>query len=95
MFDKREYLQKQEQQLDEWSKKIEELRIAAGNVASGDRARCNRLIADLHLKLRGVEEKLVELKISNDSSAERLQGRVDEAWNALSRCYSDAAAVIG
>jgi hypothetical protein len=94
LFEKDAYIKRQEQHLDEWKKKIKELRTAAENARSIERARCNRLIADLHLKLRNVEERIVELKISDDSSAVRLQSSVDEAWTVLFRCFSDAAAVI-
>lgn len=94
MFEKETYVKRQEQHLDEWRKKIEELRTAAENARNIERAKCNRLIADLHLKLRNVEERIVELKISDDSSAVRLQGSVDEAWTVLFKCFSDATAVI-
>jgi hypothetical protein len=94
VFDKQAYVRRQEHHLVKWRKKIDELEAVSGNISNAESDRCNRLIANLHLKLKDVEERIVELRNSDDRSAIDLHRDVEEGWTILFRCFSDAAAVI-
>jgi hypothetical protein len=88
MSDKQAFLENQETRLEEWRKKMDKLRSAAGRVEDGERAEHNRQVANLHLELKSIEEKILEIKLSGDDFKEKSEGEIEEAWSRLSRDFS-------
>jgi hypothetical protein len=91
MFDKQAFLDNQESRLSEWRKKMDKLRAAASRTEDGERAEHNRQVASLHLKLKSIEEKILEVKLSGDESNKKIERDIEIAWNKLS---SDFSAVV-
>ena len=88
MSDKQAFLENQESRLEEWRKKMDKLRTAAGRVDDGERAEHNRQVANLHLKLKSIEEQILEIKLSGDDLMDKSEEEVEEAWSNLSRDFS-------
>jgi hypothetical protein len=42
----------------------------------------------LHLELKSIEEKILEIKLSGDDFREKSEGEIEEAWSRLSRDFS-------
>ena len=82
------FLEKQGSRLSEWRKKIDQLRKAANRAEDGERAGYNQQVASLHLKLKSIEEKILEIKLSGDDSKEKHERDIDAAWGQLSRDFS-------
>ena len=94
MSDKQAFLKIQETRLEEWRKKMDKLRSAAARAGDGERAEYNRQVANLHLELKSIEEKILEIKLSGDDFQEMSEGEVDEAWSKLSRDFSAVVSSI-
>jgi len=88
MSDKQAFLQNQESRLEEWRKKMDKLRTAAGRAGDGERAEYNLQVANLHLKLKSIEEQILEIKLSGDDLKDKSEGELEEAWSNLSRDFS-------
>ena len=59
-----------------------------------ERAEVNRQVADLHLRLKSIESKVVELKLSSDQDAEGLEKAISEEWSGLSRDFTGLSSRI-
>jgi len=94
MSDKQAFLESQESRLVEWRKKMDKLRSAAGRVEDGERAEHNRQVANLHLKLKSIEERILEIKLSGDDLKDKSEGEIEKAWSNLSREFSAVVSVI-
>lgn len=95
MAEKETYLQSQRSQIARWREKIDDLRTMAANGENGGRADINRRIADLHLRLKSIEEKVLALKLSSDAHLENIERTIDAAWIDLSRDFSRAVSAVG
>jgi hypothetical protein len=87
MSDKQAFLENQESRLSEWLKKMDILRESASMAEDGERAGYHRQVASLHLKLKSIEEKILEIKLSGDDSNKKIERDIEVAWNQLSNDF--------
>ena len=90
MLDKQAYISGQRDQINKWREMIDELRPAADREEEEKRAEINRRIADLHFKLKFIERRLLELKLSSALPVAKVEGKIDAAWDELSKDFSIA-----
>lgn len=88
--DKKSYMQKLADKIVEWDKKIDELKIQGNEAASVMKEDYTKMAADLKVKKKDAEEKLMQLKSVGGEGWEELKKGAELAINDLSEAVNKA-----
>ena len=88
---KEEYQKELQEQLDEWGKEIDKLKVVAGKAKAGLQGEYYKEVEDLRCKQLAAQQKLHEMKESSGDAWEDLKVGVEGAWDSLSEGVKKAA----
>ena len=88
---KEEYQKELQEQLDEWGKEIDKLKVVAGKAKAGLQGEYYKEVEDLRCKQLAAQQKLHEMKESSGDAWEDLKGGIELAWTALADAVKTAA----
>jgi len=87
---KEEYQKELQEQLDDWGKEIDKLKVVAGKAKVGLQAEYYKEIEDLRCKQLAAQKKLHELKSASGEAWEDLKGGIEISWSAMSKAVKSA-----
>jgi len=83
MIKKEEYIKKFTEQLKEWTKNVEEVRVKADQALAGTIAELDKHVEGLNQKKQIVTQKLQKMKEASAESWGRLKEELEKAGNDL------------
>ena len=87
---KETYQKELQEQLDEWGKEIDKLKVLADKAKTGLEHEYHKEIAELHAKKDAAQEKLDELKKESGEAWDDLKTGVETAWDVLGNAVKTA-----
>ena len=87
---KEEYQKELQEQLDEWGKEIDKLKVVASKAKAGLQAEYYKEVEDLRCKQLAAQQKLHEVKDASGDAWEDLKEGVEGAWDSLSKGVKSA-----
>ncbi len=87
---KEEFQKKVQAKLDEYRKRIYELRVDTDEMSAQVKAKVNRRLEDLEAKREAAEEKLAQLESSSGKAWAEIKEGLDQAVKDLDQAYEDA-----
>lgn len=87
---KEEYQKELQEQLDEWGKEIDKLKVVADKAKTGLQGEYYKEIADLQSNKQAAQQKLDELKTSSGEAWEDLKGGIEISWDAMGNAIKSA-----
>jgi len=88
---KETYQKELQDQLDEWGREIDKLKVVAGKAKAGLQGEYYKEVEDLRCKQLAAQQKLHEMKESSGDAWEDLKGGIELAWTALADAVKTAA----
>jgi len=88
---KKQYEQKLQAQLDEWSAEIDKLKAKANNMEADAKIEYEREIEKLNSIKESLSDKLAEIKESGDDALEDINVGFHDAMNSLNNAFKLAA----
>ena len=88
---KEEYQKKLQDELDEWGKEIDKLKVVADKAKSGLQKEYHKEIEELRDHQAAAQGKLHELKEESEDAWEDLREGIELAWAALGQALKSAA----
>ena len=90
MTEKKDFLEKQKEQIAEWNKLIDELMQAAKKAQVDASVKFENYIEDLRERLEDMRLKMEDVKKSGDSSWHDLRTGMEKAWKDLAAAFDKA-----
>jgi predicted secreted Zn-dependent protease len=87
---KEEFQKKMQAKLDEYRKRIYELRVDTDEMSTQVQARVKRRLQDLEAKREAAEEKLGQLESSSGKAWAKIKEGLDQSMKDLDQAYEDA-----
>ncbi len=91
MSKKEEYQKKLQEELDEWGREIDKLKVLADKAKAGLKTEYQKEVLDLKAKRQAAQGKLDELKKESGEAWVDLKGGIEIAWDALGKAVKSAA----
>ncbi len=88
---KEDYQKELQEQLDEWGKEIDKLKVVASKAKAGLQGEYYKEVEDLRCKQLAAQKKLHEVKEASGDAWEDLKEGVEGAWDSLSTGIKKAA----
>ena len=92
MEDKKSYLQKLAQQLQDWDKEMEALKLKADQAKAGAKADLHKQFEDLRLKKETAQHKFNELQKASDEAWDEVKDGLEKSWADLKGSFRSAVA---
>ncbi len=89
MTTKEDYMEKLRLLLDEWNAEIQVLRADAQRIKGEDKAEFEKRIENLQKKCKIAEEKMEQIRQSDNVGWEELKGGAEEIWDGLKQLFKD------
>ncbi|MGH7496469.1 MAG: coiled coil domain-containing protein [bacterium] len=90
MEDKKSYLQSLAQQLQDWDKEMDELKLKAGSAKSGAKAEFQKQLDELRVKRDTAQAKFLELQKVGDEAWEEMKEGLEKSWTELKTSFRSA-----
>jgi len=90
MEDKNSYLQKLAQQLQDWDKEMDDLRLKADQAKTGAKSEFKKQLDELRAKKEVAQNKFDELQRSGDEAWEEVKEGLEKSWNELKVSFRSA-----
>ena len=87
---KETYQKELQDQLDEWGKEIDKLKIVADKAKTGLQGEYYKEVADLRGKQLEAQKKLYEIKEASGDAWEDLKGGIEISWDAMGNAIKSA-----
>lgn len=94
-LDKHAFIQAQQEQVSAWRNRLNDLRSSSDHARWRDREDYNQRVAELHFKLKEVEQKVIELKLASPSKADTVGRQIESAWSDLQSSFESFARTFG
>jgi uncharacterized coiled-coil DUF342 family protein len=88
---KEQFQRKMQAKLNEYRKRIYELRVKADEMSAQVKDKVNRRLQDLEAKRKAADEKLAQLESSSDKAWAEIKEGLDQAVKDLDQAYKDAS----
>ena len=95
MSDKKDFLEKQKQSLEEWRKHVEELSKKAKTMQVEASVRYDNIVEDLRERIEVVRAEIEKIQHSSDSRWDQVKTGVDRAWDELKDAVNKARSRFG
>lgn len=90
MEDKKSYLQRLAQQLQEWDKEMDELKLKADHAKSGAKVEFQKQLDELRVKKDAAQNKFNELQKAGDDAWEEVKEGLEKSWTELKTSFRSA-----
>ena len=90
MEDKKSYLQKLAQQLQDWDGEMEALKLKADEAKSGARAEFQKQLEELRAKRDTAQKKFQELQEAGDEAWDEIKAGLEKSWGEMRTSFRSA-----
>ncbi len=90
MEDKKSYLQKLAQQLQEWDTEMDDLKLKADRAKAGAKAEFQKQLEELRVKKEAAQSKFKELQGASDEAWDDLRTGMEKSWTELKSSFRSA-----
>lgn len=90
MEDRKSYLQKLAQQLQEWDQEMNELKLKADSAKAGAKAEFQKQLEELRLKKEAAQGKFEQLQKAGDEAWDELKEGLEKSWTELKGSFRSA-----
>jgi hypothetical protein len=92
MEDKKSYLQKMADQLKQWDREIDELKVKTVAAKAESKTEILKQIDELRLKKKTAQEKLKQLREAGDGAWDMMKAGLERSSSEFRSAFSNAAA---
>ena len=94
-MDKRVFIEAQRAHVSDWRSRLDGLRARSNEARWRDREEYNQRVAELHFKLKEVEQKLIELKLASPAKADSTGQQIESARSDLQSSFQSFVRTFG
>ncbi len=90
MFDKKDFIEKQKAQLNEWNRQVDQLMHAAKKAQVDASVKIENYIDEMRDRLGDIGNRLEEFQKAGDEAVEEVKRNVEKAWKELRQAFDIA-----